>query len=568
MKRMNRFLGFMLVSVMFIALVLSGCGPTDGAMKTTTTPGTPDTSTPTSKPVQETVDPFGKYEPAITVRTAHFTTATTGYPEGDSAENNIWTRAYRDMLGINVQFDWIVDEAQLWQKMNVTIASGDLPDIFPVNGQQLNILLETDKIADLTDVCAKWISPQAKSIIDQDLNVFELGKRNGKLYAIANTGGGSAYDQPFMLWVREDWRLKLNLSEPKTMDDFFKIAEAFVTQDPDGNNQNDTYALALTKTLHRGDAGTGVQGFAGLTGFANAYHAYPGIWIKDASGKIVYGSIQPELKDVLLKLQEMYKNSWLDKEFAVKDSAKVSESTTTDKIGMEFGQMWNPFYPLLFTIENNPQAEWQPYPVPSIDDKPAMVSSSVSAEYFWVVRKGFEHPEAAIKMLNLFTEKCWGETADNDYFNGDGTKIVPFKYALVQTWPALKNINAHKNVAAALPAKDPSKLNAEEKHYYDQALPYLESGDVSGWGANKIFGQNASFDVINYYMDNKLYLYDEYHNIPTPTMVERSSTLEKMEIEVFMRIIMGADIEEFDKFVEDWKKLGGDDITKEMNDLP
>ena len=35
------------------------------------------------------------------------------------------------MLGINVEYIWIVDEAQFVQKMNVTIASNDLPDIFP-----------------------------------------------------------------------------------------------------------------------------------------------------------------------------------------------------------------------------------------------------------------------------------------------------------------------------------------------------------------------------------------------------------------------------------------------------
>jgi putative aldouronate transport system substrate-binding protein len=50
-------------------------------------------------------------------------------------------------------------------------------------------------------------------------------------------------------------------------------------------------------------------------------------------------------------------------------------------------------------------------------------------------------------------------------------------------------------------------------------------------------------------------------------MVERLSTLDQMENEVFTKIIMGAaDISEFDKFVEDWKRLGGDDITREINE--
>jgi putative aldouronate transport system substrate-binding protein len=113
--------------------------------------------------------------------------------------------------------------------------------------------------------------------------------------------------------------------------------------------------------------------------------------------------------------------------------------------------MWNPFFPLLFTLDNNPGAEWRPYPIPTKSGEPAKVGAVLPANYFIVVRKGYEHPEAAIKMVNLFTEKCWGETADNDqYFNGDGTKYVPFKYAFVQAWPARKNLRNHRTMQATL----------------------------------------------------------------------------------------------------------------------
>jgi putative aldouronate transport system substrate-binding protein len=571
MKKMNsRFFATLLAAVVLFSAVLSGCGtsaqnPASGT-QAATSEVTAQTPAETSA-VQETVDPLGKYSPEIDVKTFNYTNSTVKYREGESSDNNVWTRAYKDALGINVKYAWIVDESQFFQKINITIASGDLPDIFPVNGQQMNTLISSDSIEDLAGVYEKYVSPQATGIIDQDPNVFNLGKREGKLYGLANTTGASAYDGPAMLYVRADWLKKLSLPEPRTMEDFFKIAEAFVNQDPDGNNKKDTYAMALTKTLARGDSGTAIQGFAGLQGFANAYHAYLGTWIRDASGSIVYGSIQPEVKAMLQKLQEMYKSGWLDKEFPVKDSAKASEATTGGKVGLEFGQMWNPFYPLNFTVENDKNADWQPYPIPSIDDKPAKVSTSVTAYDYWVVRKGYEHPEAAIKMMNLFTEKCWGETADNDMFNGDGSNYVPFKYALVQAWPSKKNIDAHNHVAEAIKNNDPSKLNVEEKNYYDQAQAYLTSGDPkTGWGANKIFGQNATFDVINTYLANDSYLYDEYHNIPTPTMVDKMSTLDKLENEVFTKIILGQSIDSFDKFVSDWKKLGGDDITKELNE--
>lgn len=40
-----------------------------------------------------------------------------------------------------------------------------------------------------------------------------------------------------------------------------------------------------------------------------------------------------------------------------------------------------------------------------------------------------------------------------------------------------------------------------------------------------------------------------------------------MELEAFSNIIRGASIDEFDKYTEDWHKLGGDRMTEEINSL-
>ena len=54
---------------------------------------------------------------------------------------------------------------------------------------------------------------------------------------------------------------------------------------------------------------------------------------------------------------------------------------------------------------------------------------------------------------------------------------------------------------------------------------------------------------------------------PTETMTEKLSTLETMRDEVYTKIIIGeASIDEFDTFVEDFNKLGGSDMTAEVNE--
>ena len=44
------------------------------------------------------------------------------------------------------------------------------------------------------------------------------------------------------------------------------------------------------------------------------------------------------------------------------------------------------------------------------------------------------------------------------------------------------------------------------------------------------------------------------------------ATLNKLENDMITNIILGKPIAEFDKFVADWKSLGGDQMTKEVND--
>ena len=49
-------------------------------------------------------------------------------------------------------------------------------------------------------------------------------------------------------------------------------------------------------------------------------------------------------------------------------------------------------------------------------------------------------------------------------------------------------------------------------------------------------------------------------------METKWATLQKLEDEYIMKIIFGEYVvDDFDKFVSEWKRLGGDEITAEVN---
>ncbi|MBP3966503.1 extracellular solute-binding protein [Paenibacillus lignilyticus] len=553
-------------SVALLLAVTTACGNnsdnTNGGTNAKTNTATASETTNTNEPAQaETeapaIDPNAKYDPPIEVTAVRYTDPTYKFKDGDTIENNVWTRAYESDLGIKIKYKWIVNGDQYGQKMNLTITSNDLPDIFQVDSVQFRQLAEGGQLEDLTQYVADYGSELTKTMIDRGTNAKSAAMYDGKLMGIPPAEdylGGAP-----LLYVRTDWLKKLNLPEPKTMDDFIAIAEAFTTKDPDGNGKNDTYGLAASKDLF--------GGYPDFSGFMNGFHAYANIWIKDSSGKLVNGSTQPEMKNALAKLQELYKAGVIDKEFGVKDGGKAAELQTAGKVGMSFGAMWNPLWPLQDGVNKDPNAEWGVFPIPSVDGTPAMAQSKADFNAFWVVKKGAEHPEAIVKLFNLYNEKIVGETAEPAKFHSaDGIEF--FKYALLQGGFGTPQglLSVHKNVVTALQANDAAKLTPEEKSYYDKIVLF-NGGDKTNWGTNKVFGAGGSWDVIGAnYVDQSLLMKSEFFGAPTPGMTDKQAILDKLVLEKFTKIILGAPISDFDQFVSDWNKLGGEQITQEVND--
>lgn len=557
--RARRILGVVLAMTLIISS-FAACG--QGAARETTSTTAGGTAGATQQTAAaEKPDPFGKYEPAIEITAVRQSApVTVKYADGESLSNNVWTQAYENELGIKVKYLWDADASQWESKTNIMIASSDLPDVFQASPVQFKQLYNSGMLQDMTKAYEDYASPYTKQIVlESGPDQFESAKIDGKLMAVPFTG--LPKEGLPILYVRSDWLKNLNLPEPGTMDDLLKISQAFAKQDPDGNKKNDTFGLMIDNQFYAQDF---------LKGFAYGYHAYPNAWIKDSSGKIVYGSTMPEMKTVLLKLQEMYKNGEIDKEFGSKDSTKVFEDIMASKGGMYFGQFWNPVYPQDTNVKNDPNTDWKAFPIVSVDDKPAKVVANMGILGYWVVKKDAKNPEAVVKMLNLFT-RIFYENTDFDtyrkYVNAeDGSEI--WQNALVQAYRGFKNLAGYENINAVLKgSKQVSELTPEEKGNYDNIQKYLKDKDIVGFPWNKIYGENGSMGIIGVYKANDAYVLNEFYGAPTPGMTKNQVTLDKLEIETFTKIILGKSIDEFDKFVDQWNKLGGEEITKEVNDL-
>lgn len=322
----------------------------------------------------------------------------------------------------------------------------------------------------------------------------------------------------------------------------------------------------MNKTLLMYEGG---QAFGSLEGFFNSYHAYPQSWVKGEDGKLVYGSIQPEMKQALASLQQLYKDGQLDKEFGVKGDAKVLELASAGKLGMAYGPMFFSLT-LLDSRKNDPNADWQAYPIVSIDDKPAYSQTQANAiSNYYVINKDAKNPEAMFKMINVSVDMDTNPNVSQEEYQElnyvDG--IETWQYFPFFVVNPNKNLEVHKKVVAALDSKDTTGLNQEQIDAYNNSLAMEEGkGDATNWGMSKVFGREGSYSVIDKLLTANLFKPSDFIKSPTKTMTIKSATLKKLEIQTYTKIIMGESLDSFDKFVDDWKKLGGDQITAEVNE--
>lgn len=501
---------------------------------------------------------FEKYPETITITSVkNLGGGTLDFPEGDSIEDNVWTRKYLEDLNVQVKYLWTTNEQQYGQKVNVAIASNDLPDLMLVNGSQLQLMYENGQLMDVTQVVEDNIAPFTRDILYGDGGLaIKSATFGGKLYAIPNVGSG-LLSAP-VLWVRTDWLEKLGLELPKTIEDMRAIADAFTNKDPDGNGQNDTYGLVMFKDLFGG-------GFGNVEGLFNGFGAYPNIWI-ERDDKLQYGSVQPEVKEALQFIKDMYNDGLLDPEFGVKDANKVAEDVSAGKLGMFYGSFWNAAW-INDSKVANPESEWMPIAVPTAREDAATIQIPFGTTGYYAINPNSKNPEAIVRMLNLQLEKSYGATAEPTVYNITPEGFGPYQYPPIAMEPPMKNFTAAKKVTAAIISGDPSGLNDEERNYYDLSLLSI-GGDHknNNWHQLKMFGPDGSLAVIDKYFQDGHVKVDAFYGTATETMTQRMSTLSKSQLTDFTSILLNESVDKFDAFVENWNKLGGETITQEVND--
>ena len=183
----------------------SGATTAEATTEATTAEGT--TEATTAETTAMMADPFGKYDPEIDLTSVLSYALDTKFADGEDINDNVWTRYYKEELGINLTWNWTADGETAASKMTLDIASGTLPDYFGIGNDNLVSLAENDVILDITDIYDEYASADTKDVLSQDPIGFKSAHVGGRLYGMppldSSPGGG------YVTFLRKDWLDKI-----------------------------------------------------------------------------------------------------------------------------------------------------------------------------------------------------------------------------------------------------------------------------------------------------------------------------------------------------------------------
>lgn len=549
-----------------IALSLAGCLVLTGCNKQQTEKT--DTAEHTQEWKTAETTPFGRYPEEVIYTLGKMTGMNnSNLPKGDTYEDNGYTRYLKKQLNIQNKDVFEAGENDNYQEtVSMTIASRELPDVMVVNDMDmLQLLVDNGLIEDLTQVYEDCTSSRIKDIYNSyGSEILDNVTFNGKLMALPET---NIDDGPSLCWLRKDWMDKLDLDAPETVEDVENIVHEFVQKDPGGNGKGETVGLVCDDEL-TGGCGYSYE-YQNDIIFAS-FGAFPKQWIYNKDGEVVYGSVQNEAKAALGKLRQMYQQGTLDNNFLMRESSNIIELIVSGRCGSFFGPWWSPNNPLMSAMQENPNAEWQPYLIQTDKDGRTSFASQNPNDKYVVVRKGYKHPEIVMKIVSvLFDDLRYDEEDVREmerYYqdNVDPTARplainVDYKDALMRCYDSLKDaIQGRKKL---------EDLGLLEGAYYISCSKYIDrKKDTSAQKSWEDWAAYASrMTACSVLRKGQTRQVKSLFFGETKTMKSNWWRLEELEKKAYLEIVTGQKpLSYFDEFVKEWNRQGGEKIRGEV----
>ncbi|MBB6673817.1 extracellular solute-binding protein [Cohnella nanjingensis] len=527
MKSRNRKASQALISLLLIA-VIAGCSgskngsptPNGSAAAEPTASGSPAEKAPKERMKLQ----FWSQSPEKVVPASHA------------------VQAVEDQYNVDIEILPRNNETYV-QKLQLSITSGNAPDWFSdLDFKEYDKLVDQGVLAEIPPELLEEYAPNYMKWIKKELgdDPFRYTMRNGKNYAMPSvwTLGSKAT----VVGIRQDWLNKVGIDKvPETLEELEAAMVKFRNDDPDGNGKKDTYGMT-GKTDYIEDFFSPIFG---------AYGVYPGIFT-EKDGKAVLGEIEPGAKEALALLNKWYKEGLIDPEFVINKGNNVDDKVISEKVGVVTNYWWKftpaeAFFGGLYydkLIANNPNAKWATIGGPK----------GPGGDF------GADQSNPVLNSGLLFSKQV------------DRDKMIKY----IQIFEATSfDLDLYEKINYGEEGKTFKKNNGD----IEWIPPYDKEEERIKYGAGfvQLPGSFNDYDLLMPYMTKSKYRelrkeaeskgtgkYNLLNPIERPVFNEYKDRLDQFTKKNLVDFITGKrSVDEFDKYVEEWKQIGGDKVMAE-----
>ncbi|CAN7659537.1 ABC transporter substrate-binding protein [Paenibacillus sp. LjRoot56] len=319
--------------------------------------------------------------------------------KGSSIVENFATNEFTKWLEekTNIHIDWeVAPEKTFAEKLNVSLASGDYPDVLlnmSVSPIQQSIYGKDGVFIPLNPYIDKY-GVEMKKMFEQVTYVKDLiTMPDGKIYSVPQVNDCYHCSLGQKMWIYKPWLDKLGLKMPETTEEFYQVLKAFKEKDPNGNGKADEIPLVGATN---GPSST-LDLFLPSAFIEKDFNLR---FVKDGKVQVAYN--QPEWKEALKYLNKMFAEGLISPQTFTQDRNQLKQ------MGM------NPEIPILGAIASQNQtvfvdvdnARFKDYiSVPPLKGPTGIRSTAynpyaVSAGQYVVTNKA-KNPAAAFRMADL-----------------------------------------------------------------------------------------------------------------------------------------------------------------------
>jgi putative aldouronate transport system substrate-binding protein len=354
---------------------------------------------------QDIVTPAGEF-PIVTEPITLKVLISNGEQISDFNEN-AFTQWLEETSGIDLEIE-VVNSSDAQTKLNLVLASGDLPDVllgFPATPSLLAQQGAEGTFIPLNDLMDKY-GFETKRIFEEE---------RPQLLGLNTSPDGNIYGLPEInecfhcflsqkMWVYQPWLDTLGLEIPTTTEEFAAMLKAFKENDPNGNGIADEVAFSGNIAENAGGWHNSVEQF-----LMNSFVFYDRIQhdrLLLIDGKVQAAYAQPGYKEGLKYLHQLYADGLIDPNGLIQDNAallQLGSQVEPHLLGAVSGG-WMGTFTIPQTIEQGGEMDnWiaiPPLKGPDGTQTAAYAPWGFSVGRF-IITKSAEHPDAAFRLADL-----------------------------------------------------------------------------------------------------------------------------------------------------------------------